>query len=167
MYLKQEVCYLDSLFWSYAWLASMILVIKSVHWAVDWVSNFLVHYYVTDQRQVTLWLVWDNYVKSWTLDWKMFNCRKCCCKAALIKYMNIFVPSLPLYEFKCSCCFVPGTDQKDLQNLSAVLHCCFYFHQQYPMVDLFMIEYAFVQVWNLAALNAIVNWCFIDSLSFS
>lgn len=46
------------------------------------------------------------------IDWKMFNCRECCCRASLIKYINVFVPSLLLHEIKCSCCFVPGTDQR-------------------------------------------------------
>lgn len=167
MYLGQEVHWLDSRFWSYVWLVWMILVTKAVDWAVDWVPSLLVHYCVTDQRQVTLWVVKDSYVKYWAFEWKMFNCRKCCHRASLIKYINIFVPSLLLCETKCNRCFVPGTDQKDLRNISAFLHCCFYFHQQYPTVDLLMIEYAFTEVWNLAVLNTTVNWYFTDSLSFS
>lgn len=33
----------------------------------------------------------------------------------------------------------------------------FYFHQQYPKVDLLMIEFVFIQLWNLAVHNATVN----------
>lgn len=95
----------------------------------------------------------------------MCNCRRCFCRVSLTKYINMFVPSLPLYEIKCSHCFVPGTDQKDLRNISAFLHCCFIFTSNIQRWICSWSSFVSIQLWNLAVHNATVDWYFIDSLS--